>query len=648
VAAAFSGTGNRVMTSPDGITWTARTSAADNEWISVTWGGPAGQEKFVAVAASGSGNRVMTSPDGITWTSQISPADNGWGSVVWDGPEGEEQFVAVSNSGTAQRVMTSPDGVEWTLRDTPSGTGWRWVTWGGPEGDEKFVAVADSGTGDRAMTSGLDCVDIDGAADEEYTLTGDDEGARIRVVVTGTNDAGSTTAFSDLTAPIDPEPVSPPENTDAPTVSGSIGVGAVLAADDGTWTGNPTPTYTYQWQRCDETGVYCTDISGADDPTYTQTRDDVGFRIRVKVTGSNSEGESSAFSDPTETVTAPPANTTPPSISGDPKVGETLTADPGEWSAYPDPEFSYQWQRCDADGNNCVDIDGATDNEYTATDADTGKKLRVKVTASNEEGESTASSSQTALVEGPPVNTAPPVASGSARVGQTLTTTNGVWAAQPAATYTYQWLRCDANGENCVDIPGANSATYRPTSADQGSTIRAQVIATNSEGSEGAISNAIGPIQAAPPSGKPKIKVSVKAPKKVKAGKRFTIRVKTTNRARKQTTKSTRSTQSSTPPTTATRVKTCITLPKGVFVINPRGGKVSGRKVCWTKKSLAAGRSVSYSVVVRASSTASGSERISASASASNSSGATAKAKAKSRVKVIKPKPKPKPKPPTG
>jgi hypothetical protein len=45
------------MTSPDGITWTSQTSAANNYWYSVTYG--AGL--FVAVSASGTGNRVMTS-----------------------------------------------------------------------------------------------------------------------------------------------------------------------------------------------------------------------------------------------------------------------------------------------------------------------------------------------------------------------------------------------------------------------------------------------------------------------------------------------------------------------------------------------------------------------------------------------------------
>ena len=58
VAVAFSGTGNRVMTSPDGITWTVRQSAADNMWNCVAYG----NGLFVAVSADGTGNRVMTAP----------------------------------------------------------------------------------------------------------------------------------------------------------------------------------------------------------------------------------------------------------------------------------------------------------------------------------------------------------------------------------------------------------------------------------------------------------------------------------------------------------------------------------------------------------------------------------------------------------
>jgi alpha-acetolactate decarboxylase len=88
------------------VNWTSRTSAADNQWNSMTYG----NGLFVAVAGSGTGNRVMTSPDGINWTSRTSAADNIWNSVTY----GNGLFVAVSTTGIGNRVMTSPDGITWT------------------------------------------------------------------------------------------------------------------------------------------------------------------------------------------------------------------------------------------------------------------------------------------------------------------------------------------------------------------------------------------------------------------------------------------------------------------------------------------------------------------------------------------------------
>jgi hypothetical protein len=141
VAVASSGTGNRVMTSPDGIIWTARTSAADNQWTSITYG----NGLFVAVSQSGPGNRVMTSPDGITWTARSSAADNQWTSITY----GNGLFVAVSQSGPGNRVMTSPDGITWTSRTSAADNSWQSITYG----NGLFVAVAQSSPGIQLMTS---------------------------------------------------------------------------------------------------------------------------------------------------------------------------------------------------------------------------------------------------------------------------------------------------------------------------------------------------------------------------------------------------------------------------------------------------------------------------------------------------------------
>jgi hypothetical protein len=59
-----------------------------------------------------------------------------------------------------------------------------------------------------------------------------------------------------------------------------------------------------------------------------------------------------------------------------------------------------------------------------------------------------------------PVNTVAPAVTGTATVGQTLSTTNGTWLGAPAPTFTYQWQRSGSN------IGGATSSTYVLVAAD--------------------------------------------------------------------------------------------------------------------------------------------------------------------------------------
>jgi hypothetical protein len=103
VAVSRTGTGDRVMTSPDGINWTTQSSAADIQWVSVTWAKELGL--LVAVSNTGTGNRIMVSPDGIKWSLVVSPIDNAWTFVTWAEEIGV--LVAVAISGTGNRVMTT-------------------------------------------------------------------------------------------------------------------------------------------------------------------------------------------------------------------------------------------------------------------------------------------------------------------------------------------------------------------------------------------------------------------------------------------------------------------------------------------------------------------------------------------------------------
>src|SRR5207244_6323328 len=53
-----------------------------------------------------------------------------------------------------------------------------------------------------------------------------------------------------LDAPVAASDSTPPANTGTPRVSGTAQDGATLTVDAGTWTGDPTPAYSYEWQRC--------------------------------------------------------------------------------------------------------------------------------------------------------------------------------------------------------------------------------------------------------------------------------------------------------------------------------------------------------------------------------------------------------------
>jgi hypothetical protein len=183
---------------------------------------------------------------------------------------------------------------------------------------------------------------------------------------------------------------------------------------------------------------------------------------------------------------APPANTTPPSISGTPTVGQTLTASDGSWSNNP-ASFAYQWLRCNGGGNNCVDVADGTQKTYTLVGADTGRTMRVRVTATNADGSTSTQSAQTTAVaaatsSAAPKNTAPPTISGTARVGQQLTAEAGSWSGSPTS-FAYQWQRCDADVAVCSNIIGATAKTYGIQTADLGYRLRARVTAQNSKGS---------------------------------------------------------------------------------------------------------------------------------------------------------------------
>jgi hypothetical protein len=137
---------------------------------------------------------------------------------------------------------------------------------------------------------------IASATSSTYTTQPADIGFAVSCQVTGTNIAGASTASSNVITPTAIASV----NTVAPVISGSTPVGSTLTTTDGTWTGTPTPTFTYQWYRG------ASSIGGATASTYVTIIADTSLAVTCQVTGTNIGGSATATSNsitPTAVVT---------------------------------------------------------------------------------------------------------------------------------------------------------------------------------------------------------------------------------------------------------------------------------------------------------------------------------------------------------
>jgi len=249
------------------------------------------------------------------------------------------------------------------------------------------------------------CVNIAGATSSFYTPVTDDAGKRLRVQVTATNGLGSVAQNSESSAPVIVLAV---RLRATPQILGGNVVDTPLTLTAGTWDGSTPIDFTYSWRRCNAVGdlATCVQIPGATSSTYTPTTQDIGFSIRVWITGTNIAGSDVAITNHTFPIVDKPhfspsvAKT--PVIAGTLTTGRQLTADIGTFNGDLPIKTTFVWERCDATGADCHVIVNAKKVVYFPTTADVGFSLRVAVTAENVYGKSVVLSPPTDAVSASP------------------------------------------------------------------------------------------------------------------------------------------------------------------------------------------------------------------------------------------------------
>ena len=252
---------------------------------------------------------------------------------------------------------------------------------------------------------------------------------------------------------------------------------------------------------------------GATSSTYTLVAADAGTGIKVRVSFTDDAGNTESLTNESALIVMAANNpaTGAPTISGTARVGETLTASTtgiADSDGLTNVTFTYQWLADDAA------ISGATASTHTLVAADAGKAIKVRVSFTDDAGNTESLTSGASAA----VTAAKKPASGTARVGETLTANNPATGAPTIsgtarvgetltasatgiadtdgltnATFTYQWLADDA------DIAGATGSTYTLVAADAGKAIKVQVSFTDDAGNAESLTSAATTAAALPP-----------------------------------------------------------------------------------------------------------------------------------------------------
>ena len=284
--------------------------------------------------------------------------------------------------------------------------------------------------------------------------------------------------------------------TGAPTISGTVQVGATLTADVSGIVdadGLDNATFAYQWLAA------AAEIPGATNSTHTLADADEGKAIKVRVSFTDDAGnEETLTSEATNAVAA--ASNSPatgvPIIDSKAWVGKTLTADVSgiaDEDGLDNAAFSYQWLADDAD------ISGATGSTHSVTDSERGKTIRIRVSFTDDAGNEEILTSEATRINTPATGTI--TIGGTAQVHEILRVdalsivdTDGLSTAR----IVYHWLASDGSGNEFTLGAFVENPIYVVQAREEGMTIWVEIAFNDDAGnSERLRSPKIGVVTAA-------------------------------------------------------------------------------------------------------------------------------------------------------
>ncbi|HXO06642.1 MAG TPA: putative collagen-binding domain-containing protein, partial [Solirubrobacteraceae bacterium] len=173
--------------------------------------------------------------------------------------------------------------------------------------------------------------------------------------------------------------------------------------------------------------------------------------------GNNSDGNSdwvlllqaSSAAPPSSPAPVGPTNTKAPTIGGTPQQGDTLTASQGTWTGDTPMTFAYLWS------------DGTTGSTDTLGASDVGQNITVRVTATNDGGNASATSSSV----GPVTASTPPSSSPTGAANLWISPSGGSCTRQSTAGAEVPSQDCGDMGTayskaQCGDVVNVDAGDY--------------------------------------------------------------------------------------------------------------------------------------------------------------------------------------------